>query len=892
VTLITPVALDFRMETLYTTKARAASPRRKTAPMKTRRPRGVTLVELMVAVAILTLGILGFFGAFRFITKGIFVSRARTLATNLAQEKVESLKNLSYYALLITTASAVDSSFSPPITYDTANYPSETIEIGGITFTRYTFVSLAQIDNNVISTVSYTYPDTGMKRIMVHILWNQEGTPKKWTLSNLLENPNVNPLDASISGTVTRSGGGSMGGVVVKVLENPDWNATTDASGSYTFRVYHGSYTVRASSAGFYDANSALANVQAGANATVDLALSAIASGTITGNAWLNPGVVISQVVAATNTRVADGSDRDVEYAVLFNPTTYPINVGSTGSYPKDVSINYYDESAGFNRLDAAGGLDLTHVSTYIPPGRYYLIANATSFVAAGSWINADAYYQPLSVPCGGALYCDVIRKERAGAIRLANALGSIIDTAGWDDSNNSAPVSEGTALPLGSVGFDGIAEGDQIVRVSSPGASASVNAGYGQAYDSGDNRSDFLYPYSGFSGLVYAPKNTASAAQAVIAGVPAVGARVASSDPLSGSTQAYSASLASGTLSLLYAPFSLTGVSTGTWSVIAASGTYYKEVSGVAVSAGQNTGIPNAATTPAWTLSGHYGLSLDSSTIQGFLEGTLTDISGSPLSGIQILAAGITGTTGANGAYFASASSGPVTVVANPNNLNPFYTQAIAGVTLESGQIATQNFTLVKGGALQGFLTTGTTPLPNILVTANIGGSQYGSGASGSSGYFTLRNLSTATFTVQPVLDPGQDSSPNSITATVSSTMTVFIGTFTVTGAFGNIRGSVTNSGTLVTTGALILASTATISSPPPLIAGSSAPAQTPLYAVSSLADGTYLLPVRGGATPYKLSAFIPVIAPDGSVTVTTKTFSGISVSPSADTSFNITLP
>src|SRR5690242_2373173 len=87
------------------------------------RARGATLVELMVAVGILSIGILGFFGAFRFITISLHVSRTRTLATNLAQEKIESLKNVSYYALLITTASSVDNNFTPGIVYDNSNYP-------------------------------------------------------------------------------------------------------------------------------------------------------------------------------------------------------------------------------------------------------------------------------------------------------------------------------------------------------------------------------------------------------------------------------------------------------------------------------------------------------------------------------------------------------------------------------------------------------------------------------------------------------------------------------------------------------------------------------------------------------------------------------------------------
>ncbi|MDE1975974.1 MAG: prepilin-type N-terminal cleavage/methylation domain-containing protein, partial [Elusimicrobia bacterium] len=86
--------------------------------------RGVTLTELMVAVAILGIGTLGFIGAFSAISRSLHISRGQTLATNLAQEKIEALKNLSYYELLITTAASTDPA---GLAYDTGNYPPEQI---------------------------------------------------------------------------------------------------------------------------------------------------------------------------------------------------------------------------------------------------------------------------------------------------------------------------------------------------------------------------------------------------------------------------------------------------------------------------------------------------------------------------------------------------------------------------------------------------------------------------------------------------------------------------------------------------------------------------------------------------------------------------------------------
>ena len=361
--------------------------------------RGVTLVELMVSVAIISVGILGFFGAFSFITKSLHVSRTRTLATNLSQERVEALKNLTYYELLITTTSATDNSFTPGLVYDNGNYPPETVSIGGINFTRYTYVALAQIDSDVISTVTYTFPDTGMKQVRVDVIWRDRGVAKKYTLNNLLENPNVNPLDSSISGVITNSVGATpMAGVVVKIEQNPDWNATTASDGSYSFRVYHGSYTVRASSASFYDQASALSAANAGSNTSIPLALTAIATGTIKGIAWLNSNVVVGSVVGATFTYCADNAaQQEVEFVELVNPTTFAINIGITNTYPKNISVNYYDESA--TTLDEAAGFNFTHVSTYVPAGKSYLMASCSSFVVHGGWVNSDAYTRPPARP-------------------------------------------------------------------------------------------------------------------------------------------------------------------------------------------------------------------------------------------------------------------------------------------------------------------------------------------------------------------------------------------------------------------------------------------------------------------------------------------------------------
>lgn len=881
---------------------------------------GATLTELMVAVAIMSIGILGFFGAFRYISVSLHVSRARTLATNLAQERVEALKNESYYELLITTASAVDNNFSPGIVYDNGSYGPETISIGGITFTRYTYVALAQIDAGAISTVTFTFPDTGMKQITVHVVWNQSGNRRKYSLTNLLENPNVNPLDSGLAGSVVFQNGAAFEGAIVRVQENPDYNGTSAADGSFSFRVYHGSYTIKASSAGYFDAISSVQSVGTGSNVTAPpLVMQAIGSGTISGIAWMNKDLVISQVVVSTaqagdNETAVPFDGFQAQYVELFNPTTFAIAIGDGISDPA-VKLNFLNAtgcSFSIQCDNAQHGIKMNYISTWVAPGKYYLFANTGTFVTGGVFRAADAVIADnadtfcVDGPDTGnrwALGASppiklILNPDHGGTAWISRG-GSRIDSVGWSDSANVAAGFEGTAVPFDGSGFTA---GNQLVRISSPAAALveSTLTTYGRAYDSGNNHEDFVYRPLNFAWV--APSTSTMDAVTVLTGKPAVGANVAASDPYSGSTVATPGYISSGTLTLLYAPFNLVGVGTSPvagscagdcWDIVIATTGYLAAISTIAVQQGVVTRAPNSTTSPAWMLANHAGVHLTTISIGGYVQGVVRSISNQPIAGIQVFAGGMTKTTGANGAYFAAVSSGPVTIIANPNNANTQYVQDMAVVTVETGQLATADFELARGGTLMGYVTSGTTPLPNFIIAATYGaGSQAGTGTSNTSGYFYIRNLSTGTYNVAPVLDSGQDSLPNTVSKTLSNAgETVFVGTFTVSGAFGNIAGTVSNNTLLVTSGALLLASTATIPATPNAIAASSGPAQTPLYAVSSKADGTYTLPVRGGST-YYLSVYVPQISNLGAVTITTKTYSGIYVAPALTTAQNVTIP
>jgi type II secretory pathway pseudopilin PulG len=868
---------------------------------------GVSLVELVIAMSILSVAVIGFVSSFHYISRSIHISRARTLASNLAQEKIENMKDISYHKLQLSTQTATDNNFNPALVYDLNNEAPETIEIGGLIFTRRTFVAFAEVDaaTNEISTVTFNYPDTGMKELRVQVIWEERGAWKKMELENVYENPDIDPLNTIINGCVDTTStpdcsDGGISGALVEVM-GTDWKDTADSNGEYTMAVHAGTYTVRASSTNFYAYTQNFVGASTGTTVTQDFTLTAIASGVVTGTAWFSTTPLISQVVWDTYTWTEDGTVwKNVEYVELFNPTTYTIYLGSANT-PVDYELNYWDEDGGADDISHTD-FGFTYVTAEIPPLHHYLIANTSYFIASGYWNRADAYYTG-----------EHMGHTEAGCLQLIrNTDGRVMDTVGWRDNDDTAPCYEGSPIPDPSGGVyctDGQGLGNAIVRISTHG---SVSDTYGPAYDTGNNSVDFLYweqfcddslftTFMSTNFFTTRPRTVAYGSHTIVTGKPAYGAFVSANDLIGPTTTVYqltnSFSIFATTITLPFPHFRLEGVSTGTWNILVSTGSEYGLYGDVTIDVGVTTNVPNGSTSPSVWQAGmdesNPGTLFSTSSTEGYISGEIVDVDNIPISGILVNAAGQVKTTGANGRYFAQVSSGLITVTANPGNASAEYVEETKQVTIQTGIIAQQDFQLSQGGILQGFLTTdGSSILPGVEVTATRSGAQYGSATSDSSGYFYIKNLGTGTYTVTPALDSSEVSSPPSVSSTVILNDTLFVGTFTVTGSLGELAGEVRLNGSIVTSGALILASTEAISAVPPLIVGSSSPAMTFIYAASSKADGTYTMDIRGSASDtYFVSAYIPDISGAG-VSITTKTYSGVVINASQTTNLNITVP
>jgi type II secretory pathway pseudopilin PulG len=869
---------------------------------------GISLVELVIAMSILSVAVVGFVSSFHYISRSIHISRARTLASNLAQEKIENMKDVSYHKLHLSTETSTDNNFNPALIYDDNNEAPETIEIGGLTFIRRTFVAFAEVDatTNDISTVTFNYPDTGMKELRVQVVWEERGNWKKMELENIYENPNIDPLNTVIDGCVDTEAtpncsNGGVAGALVEVV-GTDWKDTADSNGEFTISVHAGTYTVRASSTNFYSLTQNFIGASTGTTVTQDFTLTAIGSGTVTGSPWISTLPVISMIATSTYTWIADGAWKDVEFVNLYNPTS------SYLYFNQDFQLNYWDEDgargSGSDVSDdyAHADFGFTFISTAIPPYHHYLIANTSFFIARGYWVNADAYYSGNHINPG-----------EAGCLELSRISdGHLMDVVGWEDNDDNPPCFETDDIedPTGG-GFctDGPGIGNAMVRISTHGDVSDI---YAPAYDTDNNENDFLAWANMCNDALYTtmysthffvtrPRSIAYGSHTAVTGKPAYGAFVSANDLIGPTTtvgqKMNSFSIFATTFTWPFPHFSLAGVSTGTWEILVSTGSEYGLYEDVVVTLGVTTTVPNGSTSPSIWQSGmdaeNPGLLLSTSSTEGYISGEVVDVDNSPLNGIIVNAAGQIKTTGANGRYFAQVSTGLITISANPNNASAEYVESIKQVTIQTGVIAQQDFELSQGGIIQGFVTTdGSSILPGVEITATKSGAQYGSATSDSSGYFYIKNLGTGTYTITPALDTSEIATPVSFSSTVILNDTLFVGTFTVTGSLGELAGSVTLNGATLTSGALILASTETISSTPPLIVGSSSPAMTFIYAASSKADGTFTMEIRGSASDtYFVSAYVPDISGSG-VTITTKTYSGVTITANETTPLNITVP
>lgn len=117
---------------------------------------GFTLLEVLVAIVILSIGLLGTAGLTTGVIRGNQYSKNVTSATAAAQTKLEAIKSGGY-------ANAT-----------TANFPSDTVSMGGTSFTRTIAITSGS-------------PAANMKTVSVTMTWNESNnTARSVNLQTIL----------------------------------------------------------------------------------------------------------------------------------------------------------------------------------------------------------------------------------------------------------------------------------------------------------------------------------------------------------------------------------------------------------------------------------------------------------------------------------------------------------------------------------------------------------------------------------------------------------------------------------------------------------------------------------------------------------------------------------
>ncbi len=799
-----------------------------------KKPNGFSLMEMVISVAIIGIFFTSVTLVYFKLGKGILINRTRTVAANLAQEKIEFLKNVPYSRLSATTMSDMLS-----YGYDNTYYPPEKgVLVGDISYERRVLIQRAV--ENASGDLVEALPDagdTGIKKITITVLWNEEGNQKSFSLANLRNDPNRKPLDGVISGLIKEQGTSALlSQASVEVVDNLNWNSTTDASGAYSIKVPTGTYQVRASKDGYWVNTSPSLNVSGAVNC--DIYLTKMAVGNVTGYVFVNDHIVISKIVSSSETAAGD----DFEWVELYNPTTFQWTVDANHFY-------LYTVKEGDPASLLAPSSNLTVANNTILPYHYYLVANTSTVNTGAFLIDADAYYDD----------GDRIKEDERGAIFLLTKKPGTIsawysDMVGWTQPAGDNPGPSGFTYFETSPIKDGngLDDGKTHIRYSCPNTYSQI---LGNAFDTYNNSNDFHKNISIGASPDYYPKNSISISTPT-SGSPAASAIITSDDstssPVTASTTGY---------------FYLPNVATGTWNLgMYYSGMYgyksFRQVGNVTLlNNGQTVGVSNSTTTPAWPLADRYYTILSSEASTGLVTGYVRS-GGVGVSGIKVEAGVYFTYSNAWGGYTIALDPGLYNITANPGNLNSSYTsQYISTVPVNQGQITSNtNFDIAPGGIIAGrVLSNSGDPLPDIYIVAyDNNGNESGITFTQADGRFYLSNCSTSknNYTIVPTLDSGEISSPSQRIVTVAAGSTKwtdtsgFFSSYTVTSAFGKLAGTVTNNSAAIETGVLIIATTSTITTDPPDINNALIASGSLYYGTVSKSDGTYELEVRGGHT------------------------------------------
>ena len=797
---------------------------------------GFSQVEIVITILVISIVILGIITTFSTIGKGLITGKTRTIANNLAQEKIEVLKNVSYSRLLTTSESDLTT-----YGYDNTNtdYTPETLNVGDANYTRYTTVWKAEESGTEISTMSPTATDQGIKKIKIEVKWTENNEQKSLVLYNLRDDPNRTTMSGKVYGIISSTVGITYGisGARVEIVQDINRNAITSTTGYYLIKTTSpATVQLNVSKDGYWSKTSASFSV--GTNPQ-NIQLTAREKGNAYGFVYKRDHLVISEICTAL-------SDDTTEYVELYNPTTYTITVEN------NYKLKYV------TALDAVSDFPtLAYNISSVDSHKYFLIASYLSV----SGVTADATYTPPATV--GKMPVD----DNKGGVGLLTNYDVWVDSIGWGPGA-SAPGNavEGTGFTSGTTfGTD-----DSIERLSySTHTAAEMDNPdtNGNAWDTNNNSADWILHEDNITN----PQNS-SMSETPVQGTPVGYAVVSADDGLSSAIPAHATGY-----------YYLTGIATGTVTLYGSSLTLMGLEPNTSITTGGNT---------------NRDIILSSTSEGGFISGRVLG-DGSAIANITVSAGVYTATTGSDGKFSFSVDVGSYTVIANPDYTSvPDGAKWTSGTSEdEANETVEVNFgepvsagdlKIYSAGWISGHTynaSEGDLPYITIRTTSTTGGGFSTDVVSGTDGTYIIKGVKTAAnnYDLYPVLDDADTYSRTGTWGTWTTPVTVTQGVetsgkhFKISSAWGKIMGTVSDTaiGGNIKTGVLIIATTAAMPAddPPTISAGSIEGLGTAIYyGTISDSSGNYIGSVRKGWT-YNLKAWYTKISGDTVAVQATKT-------------------
>ena len=139
--------------------------------IRTRRKRGVTLVDTLVGVAIMALVFVGIASAFQLSVKIVTNNKARAGAIALADQRMEYIRSLAYSA--VGTVGGIPTGLIPQ---------TETVTFNGVKYTRRTYIEYDDDPKDGTGAADTNGIVEDYKSVKVQVLWTEKRTPYNVTL--------------------------------------------------------------------------------------------------------------------------------------------------------------------------------------------------------------------------------------------------------------------------------------------------------------------------------------------------------------------------------------------------------------------------------------------------------------------------------------------------------------------------------------------------------------------------------------------------------------------------------------------------------------------------------------------------------------------------------------